>query len=129
MTRANIYVCNTFIGEIGGDAYPGGDLWNMLMDWDNAQLRERQFVRLMKKYIRDHYGKDYLPPKSRGVGNWTYEYMFVPMQEPKEYTDWQNWKGRIFYREPADFPPWESLGQSYYQIPGPWMHLSEYAPD
>ena len=36
--------CSGFIGEIGGDAYPGGDLWEKLTSKETFSLEEYKAI-------------------------------------------------------------------------------------
>lgn len=85
MTRANIYIGAEFIGELGGDAYPvakedayyPNSFWRLMESLD-GNCDAQTFREQVQAYILDRYGDDYLPPKSEGVSNWTYEYEFTP---------------------------------------------------
>ena len=118
MTRGNVFICDTFIGELGSDAYPGGDFWDLMVRLDGK--RECSFRKSVVEFIDD---KDRLPPKSSGVGNWSYEYAWFPVLEPrtkKGYRDCRNWRGKIYTRETYRM-------SGYYQIPGPWITLKAMA--
>lgn len=118
MTRANIYIHDTFIGEIGGDAYPDGDLWKMMMELHTNECTEKEFEDAVTRFVAERYGSEYLPPVSSGVGNWSYEYVWVATKNPGEYKDWKNWRGMILVRQPV------FLHGAYWQVPGPWSQLS-----
>jgi hypothetical protein len=133
-TRANIYVCDRFIQEVPSDAGPGGDLWKLLESLDKARCRECEFV----KHIHDHfndYKDDYSSPKSNSFGNWSYEFMWLPLEPPEDtrckhgnpYRDWKRWSGRVLVRGIDRRLTWEWGGHSYHQVPGPWMPLNEFA--
>lgn len=132
MTRANIYAEaeSNFLGELGGDAYPGGSHWDFLKSLNGKTYKK--FVAAVKKYVKESYGESYMPPESNGVSNWSYEYMFVPTAPPKKskldnpYRDWDNWTGIVLVREP-DFEARKRLGLGEYflQIPGQWKTMAQ----
>lgn len=124
MTRGNVYIMDSFIGELGSDAYPvledepyyPNSFWGLMSRCSKERCTQKQFEVAVKEYIRD---EDYLPPKSQGVGNWAYEYMWVPVEQHETYRDWENWRGEVLVRGIAWF-------SGYYQVPGCWMRLSEF---
>ena len=128
MTRGNVYVHDKFIGELGSDCYPGGGFYEAMQELDTMHCTEKEFRKFVKDFIKDHWGAEYLPPKSKGVGNWSYEFMWVATQIPKTgYTDWKAWGGNILVRT-WNLNIKEELGGSpYYQIPDAWMTLEAMA--
>ena len=156
MTRANIYAEHTslLILEIGSDAYPGGDIWEVLKGLDARACTFDEFVDAMVEYALpyevERLGKDWFEknphprldgltekPDSNGVGNWSYEYLWCPVLSPtsKEsslenpYCDWGKWRGRILVRRPdwsfRERVKVDGRNNSYAQIPGPWMTMEE----
>lgn len=120
MTRANVYVMDNFIGEVGSDAYPGGDFWAMMLEMNNS--KQSDFEKNVKEEIESHWGKSKLPPKSGGVGNWSYEFMWVPKTAPNDYTDWDNWEGEVYVRK------YQKMC-GYYQLPDKWVPIAEFEDD
>ena len=113
-TRANMYIeCSGFIGEIGGDAYPGGDLWEKLTSKETFSLEEY-------KAIVDEFKNC-----GEGVGNWSYEFNWHPTKPLAEYNEWGKWEGVILVRDINRTLTWEKF-QSYAQVPNAWVLISEF---
>jgi hypothetical protein len=123
MTRANVYVCDDFVAELPSDAYPGGDWWELMLKLDGCT--EAEFRREILTEMAD-YGKEYLPPESQGVGNWTYQFLWYPTAPLGEYREWERWKGRILVCGVNEELTYERFGSSYYQVPGPWVPIGEW---
>ena len=113
-TRANMYIeCNGFIGEIGGEAYPNGDLWERLTSKETFSIEEY-------KAIVDEYKND-----GEGVGNWSYEFNWHPINPLGEYREWDKWEGVILVRDINRTLTWKKF-QSYAQVPNAWVLISEF---
>jgi len=114
MTRANMYAEFKFVGEIGSDSYPGGDLWNELSEQDY--------------YSRDEYMNivDKHKNGGKGVGNWSYEFNWHPTKQNGEYTDWDNWDGVILVRGINSHLTWKKWNHSYIQVPTQWVWIKEW---
>jgi hypothetical protein len=117
MTRGNVYICNEFIGELGSDAYPGGDFWAKMLAMNGC--KQIEFEKFVHEYIKDSWGDDKLPPESGGVGNWSYEFMWVPKSQPDDYRDWDNWTGEIYVRK------YERMC-GYFQFPSKWVRINRF---
>lgn len=153
-TRANVYVAFGFLTEIPSDAYPvkledayfKDSLFGLMWNLDEAHATQKMFEETVLSYVTDevvtigdnfkeiglqfpdwktYISEDY-GGESNGVANWSYEYMWVPFEEPAEYRDWPNWKGRVFIRTIDTHNTWKHFGASYVQIPGPWIHIRDW---
>jgi hypothetical protein len=113
-TRANMYIeCETFCGEIGSDAYPGGDLWEALTSKEKYSLDE--YMTIVKEFKND----------GEGVGNWSYEFNWHPTNPLEEYRDYANWEGVILVRDINHDLTWERFS-SYSQVPNAWELISQF---
>jgi len=129
MTRANIYIENEFFAEVGGDAYPGGPLWDLLESMNKKVVgkleKTEEFVKkAISKFVND---PDYLAPRSSGVSNWSYEYMITfPWVTERVFGDPNADRViRVFVRCPDHY----LTRCSFYYVPGPWVPLEEFEED
>ena len=140
-TRANVYIGTDFVGEIMTSAYPvrqtddfySSSLWAVMERLDSERATQKEFETATVAFINWEQGgeaTDYLGQHyggtSNGVGNWSYEYMWVPFEAPASYTDWDSWRGRIMVRTIDHDLTWKRFGSSYVQIPGPWVPLCDW---
>jgi hypothetical protein len=138
-TRANIFICDHFLTEIASDAYPIRDmtkdawspnsLWALMLKLNEQKATHDEFEAAVKEYVSDigpSYWSEDWGGISNGVGNWSYEYMWVPFEQPDDFTDWENWRGRIFVRDINSELTWKRFGSSYYQIPDRWIYIEDW---
>ena len=119
MTRANIYLGDIFFAQVASDAYPGGELWKLMESLDGSTQRE--FDGNVDALLREWNAERLASEGATPVGNWSYEFTWMPTVQPESYRDWENWKGVVMVREPLE---WGFAG--YVQVPGPWQPIGEF---